>query len=360
MPLRLARSSRVLAMAVAAIGGPAALAVPASAAARRSLHRAPRSLTLNWVGDISFSTQRGLPAGGPVTALASVDRSLRSANLVMGNLEGQLSSGGPSKCGSGAGGGNCFAFQAPPAFARGLRGAGFDLMNLANNHALDFGPAGQAQTITALSSAGIAHAGLPGEITLRRVHGLRVAVLGFAPYPWASPLLDLRAAGAQVRRARRRADVVMVVIHAGAEGANQAHTPHGEEFAFGENRGHARAFAHAAINAGASIVVGSGPHVLRGIERYRRRLIAYSLGNFAGPNTLGLGGVLSLTAILHVRLAAGGRVLGGRLIPLVLEPPGLPHPDSSGAAVGLVRTLSREDFGARRFPLVGRGTIRPG
>lgn len=160
-------------------------------------------------------------------------------------------------------------------------------MNLANNHALDFGPAGQAQTITALSSAGIAHAGLPGEITLRRVHGLRVAVLGFAPYPWASPLLDLRAAGAQVRRARRRADVVVVVIHAGAEGANQAHTPHGEEFAFGEDRGHARAFAHAAINAGASIVVGSGPHVLRGIERYRRRLIAYSLGNFAGPNTLG-------------------------------------------------------------------------
>ena len=78
-----------------------------------------------------------------------------------------------------------------------------------------------------------------------------------------------------------------MIIHAGAEGADQLHTPYGSQYYLGENRGNARAFAHAVIDAGASIVLGSGPHVIRGIERYRGRLIAYSLGNFVGYHTLG-------------------------------------------------------------------------
>ena len=77
--------------------------------------------------------------------------------------------------------------------------------------------------------------------------------------------------------------------------------PHGTEIAFGEDRGDSRAFAHAAVDAGADLVVGSGPHVIRGVERYHGRVIAYSLGNFAGWNNFGLGGPLSESAILRVR-----------------------------------------------------------
>ncbi len=314
-----------------------------------SAPRADRPITLEWVGDIALSTQRGLPPRGLSGSLRPVRGLLAHANLTLGNLEGTLSVGESSKCG-GIGGGDCFAFQAPPTYAGGLRSLGFDVMNLANNHSLDYGPSGRRQTIAALTRVGIGHDGLPGQIALREVAGRRVAIVGFAPYPYDGNLLDIAGAQRLVRRARRIASLVVVVIHAGAEGADQLHTPVGTQLYLGENRGDARRFAHAAIDAGASIVLGSGPHVIRGIERYRGRLIAYSLGNFVGYHTLGGGGSLSLSAILRVTLGPGGRVLAGRWIPLRLQE-GLPRPDPSGASARLVASLSRADFGSHRFAI---------
>ena len=100
---------------------------------------------------------------------------------------------------------------------------------------------------------------------------------------------------------------MVVIIHAGAEGADQLHTPYGTQYYLGEDRGDARAFAHAVIEAGASVVFGSGPHVIRGVEDYRGHLVAYSLGNFVGYQTLGGGGVLNDSAIMRVTLGPGGR-----------------------------------------------------
>jgi poly-gamma-glutamate capsule biosynthesis protein CapA/YwtB (metallophosphatase superfamily) len=317
----------------------------------------PHSITLEWVGDMALSTERGLPPGGLTGALAPVRGFLRASQLTIGNLEGTLSVGGTSKCG-GIGGGDCYAFQAPPAYAGQLRSLGFGDVNLANNHSLDYGPSGRAQTVAALTAAGITHDGLPGEIAIRRVAGERIAVLGFAPYPYDANLLDIAAAQSLVRRARRMASLVVVIIHAGAEGADQIHTPYGEQYFLGEDRGNARAFAHAVIDAGASIVVGSGPHVIRGIQRYRGRMIAYSLGNFVGYHTLAGGGVLSESAILRVTLAPGGRVLGGRWISIRLDG-GLPRPDPTDASSHLVRALSREDFGSDRFAIAPDGAISP-
>lgn len=327
-----------------------------SAQAAASVHRAKTGLprlrhpiTLEWVGDIALSTQRGLPPGGLARALSPVKALLGHADITAGNLEGTLSVGGASKCG-GIGGGDCFAFQAPPAVAGELRSLGFDLVNQANNHSLDYGLSGRRQTLAALRKAGIAQTGLPGEITIRHVDGERVAFLGFAPYPYDANLLDIPAAQALVRRARQQAPIVVVIIHAGAEGANQLHTPYGTQYYLGENRGNARAFAHAAIQAGASIVLGSGPHVIRGVERYGGRLIAYSLGDFVGYHTLADGGVLSDSAILRVSLGAGGHVISGRWIPVKLVE-GLPRPDPSDASAKLVAQLSREDFPGDHFAI---------
>jgi poly-gamma-glutamate capsule biosynthesis protein CapA/YwtB (metallophosphatase superfamily) len=303
-----------------------------------------RPVTLQWVGDIALSTQRGLPPAGVARALEPVAPQLHDAQLTLGNLEGTLSSGGTSKCGPRSiSGGTCFAFQAPPSTAHQLRRLGFGLLNQANNHSEDYGPSGRAQTLNALRAAGIAHTGLPGEITRVAVGGVRVAFLGFAPYSYDANLLDIPAAQALVRRARRSAAVVVVIIHAGAEGADQLHTPRGTQFYLGEDRGNARAFAHAVINAGASIVFGSGPHVIRGIERYRGHLIAYSLGNFVGYHTLAGQGVLSQSAILRVTLSATGRLLAARWISIRLID-GLPRPEASEQSAKLVATLSREDF----------------
>ena len=306
-------------------------------------------ITLEWVGDMALSTQRGLPPGGLKRSLAPVGPLLRHADVTLGNLEGTLSEGGSSKCG-GIGGGTCFAFQAPRWVAGELASLGFDLVNQANNHSLDYGPSGREQTISALRRAGVAHTGLPHKATILKVLGKRVAFIGFAPYPYDASLLNISAAQSLIRYARARAALVVVIIHAGAEGANELHTPNGTESYLGEDRGSTRAFAHAAIDAGASIVLGSGPHVIRGVERYRSRLIAYSLGNFVGYHTLGEGGVLSESAILRVKLGAAGRVLAARWIPIKLVG-GLPRPDPSDASAQLVATLSREDFPGHRFAI---------
>jgi hypothetical protein len=322
----------------------AALTLVAGASARL-VHRhqpAPRSVTLEWVGDIALSTERGLPPDGLDRALAPVARDLRAADITLGNLEGTLSTGGVPKCAS-VPSGVCFAFQAPPGYALALRRLGFDLVNEANNHSMDFGASGRAQTVAALNRARVAHTGFPGQITYLRANGVRVAFLGFAPYASDANLLDIAGARALVRRARRHAAIVVVIIHAGAEGADQLHTPHGTQFYLGENRGDARAFAHAVIDAGASIVLGSGPHVIRAIERYRGRLIAYSLGNFVGYHTLGGGGVLNDSAILRATLDTRGRMWAARWIAITLAG-GLPRPDRTGASTRLVKTLSRQDF----------------
>ena len=332
--------NRLATLAVVAV-----VSMPIGGASARRRHPAGE-VTLEWVGDMAMSTQRGLPPGGLYAALRPMSGILHAADVTLGNVEGTLSLGGPSKCGSGVGGGTCFAFQAPPSYAFGLRRLGFKLVNQANNHSLDFGYTGRAQTVAALGAAGIAHTGFPGEITYLQARGLRLAFLGFAPYPYDSNLLDIPAARALISRAHRHAQVVVVIIHAGAEGADQTHTPYGEQYFLGEDRGNARAFAHAAIQAGASLVVGSGPHVIRGVEDYRGRMIAYSLGNFVGYHTLAGGGVLSLSAVLRVTLNARGQVLAARWLSVVLDN-GLPRPDPSGTSARLVASLSRSDF--RRY-----------
>ena len=136
-------------------------------------------------------------------------------------------------------------------------------------------------------------------------------MIGFSPYPWNANINDIPAAKELVKRASAEADVVVVVMHVGAEGSDKTHTPHGTEYAFGENRGDPRAFAHAVVDSGADLVVGSGPHVIRGIERYRTRLIAYSLGNFAGWGNFGISGTLALSGLLTVKIDNGGHITGG-------------------------------------------------
>jgi hypothetical protein len=314
----------------------------------------PSGLTLSWVGDMSFSRSRGLPRN-PERVFASVRPYLGGVDVTTGNLEGTLGRGGRSKCAGGRP--HCFAFQAPASYARVFRRAGFDVLNLANNHAFDYREHGLRQTLAALGGAGIAHTGLAGQVRFMQVAGVRVAFLGFAPYPFASPLTNVPAARRQVAVAARRAAIVVVFVHAGAEGARAVHVPHGRETAFGENRGETRRFARAVVDAGADAVLGSGPHVLRGIQCYRGRPVAYSLGNFAGHRTLSTSGVQALSGVLRLRLDASGRLAGGRLVAVHLTRAGHPRRDPSRRSVALVRRLSRQDFGRGACRISRRGGI---
>ncbi len=314
-----------------------------------------RTISIAAVGDTMLGSTPELPPS-PATYLAAMRADLR-ADIVFGNLEGTLTDATSSKCAPKTK--HCFAFRAPPDLASDLRAAGFTVMNNANNHSYDFGPAGQADTVAALHAAGIAQTGLPGEITVVGAGGLRVALLGFAPYSDTASLLDLSAARALIERADALGDIVVVAIHAGAEGTDAQHVTGAEETYVGEDRGNAEAFAHMAVGAGADLVLGSGPHVLRGMEIYHRRLIAYSLGNFAGYHNFGLDGVLGDSAVLHVRLSATGAFRSGRISSVRLVDAGMPVPDAAGTGAGLIAELSRDDLGARAIRVTPAGRIAP-
>jgi poly-gamma-glutamate capsule biosynthesis protein CapA/YwtB (metallophosphatase superfamily) len=325
------------------------------AATRRAAAKAPPGVVaIVATGDIVMGSTPNLPPDGGRSFFSDVQTDL-AGDVVLGNLEGTLSSGGSSKCGPSST--SCFAFQTPPSYARWLVRAGFTVMNLANNHAYDFGPEGLQETIDALDRVGLLYTGRPNQITVQKVGRIRVATVGFAPYPWAASLTDIAAAQKLVRAADRVSDVVVVTMHAGAEGRDRQHVRPGTERFLGENRGDSVRFTHAVVDAGADLVVGSGPHVLRGMEWYKGRLIAYSLGNFAGYDVFSLGGALSKSAILRVTLDGAGRFESGQLVPTHMVGAGMPALDPSEAAHGVVRTLSREDFGARGVKVSREGVL---
>ncbi|MGV1049323.1 MAG: CapA family protein [Solirubrobacterales bacterium] len=312
-------------------------------------------VTLAAVGDTAMGVTPELPSN-PASYLDPIKGEMQG-DLVFGNLEGTLTDVSEDvKCG-GAAPGECFAFRAPPQYARYLAAAGFGVMSLANNHSYDFGEAGQEQTIEALRGAGIDPTGLPAEATYVGVGRLEVAFLGFAPYDYTNSLTDLEGARALIRRARKRADVVVVAIHAGAEGSDATHVSGEEEVYLGEDRGNAEEFAHMAVQAGADLVLGSGPHVLRGMEIYRGRLIAYSLGNFSGYHNFSTEGVLGETVVLHLTMAADGAFRAGRLASVSMIEAGQPVPDPEGRGAALVGELSAEDFGSRGIEVGSDGRI---
>ena len=124
-----------------------------------------------------------------------------------------------------------------------------------------------------------------------------------------------------------------------------------------EPRGDLRQWAHAVIDAGADAIVGHGPHVLRGIEFYRGRPIAYSLGNFLTYRGFNLEGPRGVTGVLQLELAPDRRLIRARLVPMAQRPREGPAPDSTGAALDLVERLSQEDFGATAARIGPGGVI---
>jgi hypothetical protein len=342
-----------------ALAEPAAVKTAAHATVRRkrTVVDPKATVTIAWGGDTVMGSSYAMPPAGGRTMLAHVAPIFRAADVGWVNLEQALATGSSSKC-AGSAPGRCYTFGAPPSYARALPASGIRIVNLANNHADDYGAAGQASTLAALRAAHVAWDGKPGAITHLRVNGVRVAFLGFAPYKWAARLDNIPAAVSLVRRAAAAADLVVVAIHAGAEGSTAVHVPQGNETFLGENRGSSRAFAHAVINAGADLVVGSGPHVIRGVQWHHGRLIAYSLGNLAGWRTFASGGVLSDSGIITVTLRPDGSVARARWTALLLQSPGTPVPDRSGASLKLVARLSREDFGASAAHFAANGAIK--
>ena len=241
---------------------PAAATTPAA-----SLAAGPkRPARLAFVGDVSLSFHvtaylEGYPAKPPIEPLfpfAAVAEQLRSYDLAVGNLECVIAARGEKKRGK--------ILRAPLSAPKLLLDAGFDLVSVANNHALDLGEEGYRQMLSLLTEAGLPFAGAHllderlDPVAVAVLDGLRVAVVGHYNR-------DAKLALADVARARARADVVVVFVHWGNDWES---TPLRFQ----------RQWGRRLIDAGADAVVGTHPHVVQPDELYEGKLISHSLGNF--------------------------------------------------------------------------------
>lgn len=317
------------------------------------------------VGDVMLGTTfpdatgASLPPNDGADILQEVTPILKHGDITFGNLEGPLVDGGVSAKCRGKALGTCYAFRVPTRYGKYLKDAGFTVMGVANNHAMDFGQEGRTSSRTVLDSLEIAHTGEVGDIAHLTVKGRKVAVIAFATYPGAYNLLDLDAALQAIREARAESDIVIVSFHGGAEGATHQHVPMGDETFLGEDRGDVRRFAHAAIDAGAQLVVGSGPHVVRGMELYQGKLIAYSLGNFATYGPFNLSAENGIAMVLEARMGPDGTFLGGHAYPTKQDKPGGPKLDPEMRILPVVRELSKIDFGKDAVLVADDGELTP-
>jgi poly-gamma-glutamate capsule biosynthesis protein CapA/YwtB (metallophosphatase superfamily) len=302
-----------------------------------------QTITLGAVGDIIMGKPGSMPANDGRGFFDKV-KSLFAVDFMMGNMEEPITEDtGYVKCRPEQT--SCHQFRVPTSYAAHLRDAGFHLLNQANNHGNDFGPAGYTNTQKALTNVGLKYSGPRNYVAVAEVKGIKVAVVGFSSYERDNSLINYTQAKSVVQKAAGLADVVVIQVHWGAEGSGMTHVKPGTEMFLGENRGDPMAFSRAVIDAGADLIIGHGPHTLRGFEIYQGRLIAYSLGNFAGGKGLKGEGNLGWGAVLHTTVAKDGSFVSGKFnSTYFVTNPGVPHPDGQNRGLNLVKQLTQTDF----------------
>jgi hypothetical protein len=298
------------------------------------------------------------PFPDPDSLLAPLRPLVADADVVLLNVEGAIGEGVPARRKCAPGSTACFAFRMPVATAAALRrvvdaDSAAVVGNVANNHAGDAGRPGWRETMGHLEAAGVHVTGadsVPAVVATAR--GDTVAFLGFSV--WIGPdARDLAAVRRIVGRAAERYERVVVTMHMGAEGRAAQRTPDARETFYGENRGNMVAFARTAAAAGADLVVGHGPHVMRAAEWQGETLILYSLGNLLTYGPFSLAEPLNRGAVACAAMDPAGRVVEAELRPTRQVPPGRVRADLTSRSAALADSLSRLDFpetGARIEP----------
>lgn len=303
-------------------------------------------LTIAMCGDIMMGTTYPtvrLPQNDGAAIFSDVKQLFLDADLAAGNLEGVICEGGT--CTKNTGKANNYAFRMPESYVSLLTDAGFDYMNLANNHTNDFGTYGLVRTRQLLEEQGIAYSGLPDcESAIIERNGVRYGICSFGHNSYTLKHTDTATVTRIVTALRPQCDILIVSFHGGAEGAKQSHLPDGPELFLGENRGNLRAFAHHCVDLGADIVFGHGPHVTRAVECYKDRLIAYSLGNFCTTFGINLAGVCGYAPVLTARIGRDGRFVDGRIHSFIQTQGTGPKLDPGDRVAQHMRNLSLTDF----------------
>lgn len=311
------------------------------------------SLSFIGVGDIMMGLNYPdespkLPPEDGALIFSDVKAILQDATITMGNLEGVLLDlgGTPKRCNNPK---LCYAFRSPERYAKHLVEAGFDLLSVANNHSGDFGATGRETTQEVLEKAGLGFAGFENkcEKHFMEKDGIRYGFTAFSINTGTLRLTDTTKAKQVISELKDSSDIVIVSMHVGAEGKKYNRITRETEMFVGENRGNPYAFARLAIDAGADIVFGHGPHVVRAVDLYKDRFIAYSLGNFATSTSVNITGISGYAPIIKVRTDKTGRFLDGQIYSTVqqgVDGARRPVPDEAGVCILEIKKLTEKDI----------------
>lgn len=282
---------------------------------------------------------------------------LKDADVTFGNLEGALAGdkGKAKHCNNPD---QCYVFRMPVNYVDCMVEAGFNLISVANNHVNDFGYEGRKNTAKVLKEANLAFAGFQDSpYTIKEINGVTYGLAAFAPHSGTADSRNIPAVKAIVAKLDTLTDVVIVSFHAGAEGKNHQHVTRKTEYFYGYNRGNVYEFSHAAIDAGADIVFGHGPHVIRAVELYNDRLICYSLGNFATYRRFNLSGPNGIAPLMKVYTDGTGKFLKAQVIPIYQEGEGITKIDPQNRAVKKLQELTAADFPEGKLKIQADGMI---
>ncbi|MCX7821783.1 MAG: CapA family protein [Brevinematales bacterium] len=243
--------------------------------------------------------------------------------------------------------GKSFAFNMPTNTAKYLKEVGFNVVSTANNHARDFGDVGLKHTEEYLKKEGVFFTGRKGQYVTIEKKGIKIAIAGFSWHSWANCYLNTKEASDFIKNLKATHDIVIISVHGGAEGEKAMYIPDADEYLFSEHRGNLYRFCRLAIDNGADLIIGHGPHVVRGMEIYKDRLIAYSLGNFLTP-AMSTAGNKKYTLILKVELDKTGKFVSGEIVPMKQHYGniyyGMPYYDEEKTTIKLIQKLSKENF----------------
>lgn len=322
------------------------------------------TITMAFVGDVMMGTNvpaNFITADRGRTLFKDCDSITQAVDIAIANLEGTCYDGTDGEQRKMTNPNTYFIFRMPGDHADRLADAGFDAVNMANNHSFDFGMTGRRNTLQNLKRVGIEVAGLrklaEGVIFERKE--AKIAYIGFAAScTKVLNMLDKAEIDSLVIKYKKKSDILVVSFHGGAEGTAYQHVPRKTEYYVGEERGNVYEFAHHCIDLGADIVIGHGPHVPRGMELYKGHLIAYSLGNFCTPYRMGTKGITGYAPLLEVTLNTKDGTLKHGHIHSFRQQSGIgPRKDDSHLAAKNIRQLTIEDFPTTKLNISPEGAI---
>lgn len=322
-------------------------------------------ISLAFVGDVMMGTN--FPDSSYITKdrgrslFVDCKSIIREANLAIANLEGTMYYGTQGTTRKSTNSATCFIFRMPGDHAQHLVDAGFDAVGIANNHSNDFGQVGRKLTLQNIKNVGLGVSGIKGmaeECIIER-DGITYGFLQFAAS--CTNTLDLNSESDidfYISRIRKKCDILIVTFHGGAEGSAHTHVPFTTEYFVGEKRGDVAKFARRAVDKGADIVIGHGPHVPRAMELYKGHLIAYSLGNFCTPYRMNLAGVSGYAPLLVATINSGDGTFDSGKIHSFKQQKGVgPRLDTANSAAQLIRNLTLSDFPKSGLDISESGNI---